>query len=172
MARTPSAVTDSIEPTPVVERPPASDPRARHDLPDVLVGELVGLSVDDRTPLVAYAGQPGTAAIRAIAAVEIRGNMIGSRVVLSFEGADPLKPIVMGVVRKAGRWPTDDPPRQVSIEADGERLLIDAARELVLRCGKASITLTSSGKILIEGTSVSSRASGVVRVKGGSIELN
>jgi hypothetical protein len=42
----------------------------------------------------------------------------------------------------------------------------------VLRCGKASITLTSAGKVLIRGTYVLSRSSGVNKIKGGSIQLN
>jgi hypothetical protein len=41
-----------------------------------------------------------------------------------------------------------------------------------LRCGKSSITLTRAGKVLIEGEYISSRSSGVNRIKGGSIQLN
>jgi hypothetical protein len=41
-----------------------------------------------------------------------------------------------------------------------------------LQCGKASITLTRAGKVLINGAYVSSRSSGVNRLKGGSIQLN
>ena len=44
--------------------------------------------------------------------------------------------------------------------------------QLVLRCGKASITLTKAGKVLIDGSHVLSRSSGVNRVKGGSVQLN
>jgi hypothetical protein len=42
----------------------------------------------------------------------------------------------------------------------------------VLRCGQASVTLTKAGKVLIRGTYVSSRSSGVNRIKGGSVQLN
>jgi len=42
----------------------------------------------------------------------------------------------------------------------------------VLRCGKASITLTREGKVLIHGSYISSRSTGVNRVKGGSVQLN
>jgi hypothetical protein len=42
----------------------------------------------------------------------------------------------------------------------------------VLQCGKASITLTKAGKVLIQGSYVSSRSTGVNRVKGGSVQLN
>jgi hypothetical protein len=49
---------------------------------------------------------------------------------------------------------------------------VTAGSQLVLRCGKASITLTAAGKVLIEGAYVSSRSSGALRLKGGSIQLN
>jgi hypothetical protein len=43
---------------------------------------------------------------------------------------------------------------------------------MVFRCGKASITLTCDGKILLRGTYVSNRSSGVVRIKGGAVHIN
>ena len=55
---------------------------------------------------------------------------------------------------------------------DGERLVVAAKEQLVLRCGKAKITLTQAGKVLIEGTYVSTRATGVNRVKGGVVQIN
>ena len=60
----------------------------------------------------------------------------------------------------------------MEVDADGQRLMITAKEQLILRCGKASITLTKAGKVLIQGTYVSNRSSGVMRVKGGSIQLN
>jgi hypothetical protein len=60
----------------------------------------------------------------------------------------------------------------VEVDTDGERLLVTAKEQLVLRCGKATITLTKAGKVLIQGTYVSSRSSGVNRIKGGSVQLN
>ena len=61
---------------------------------------------------------------------------------------------------------------EVEVDADGERLMVSAKEQLVLRCGKASITLTKEGKVLIQGAYVSSRSSGVNRIKGGSVQLN
>jgi hypothetical protein len=89
-----------------------------------------------------------------------------------FEAGNPARPIVMGVLRGGAEWPLDDRPGTVEVDADGERLVIRAQTQLVLRCGRASITLTSAGKVLLEGTYVSSRSSGVNRIKGGSIQLN
>jgi phage baseplate assembly protein gpV len=104
--------------------------------------------------------------------VDLHGAHIGHQVVLMFDGGDPAKPIVMGVLRDAAGWPLDDQPGTVQVDADGERLVVRARTQLVLRCGRASITLTSAGKVLVEGTYVSSRSTGVNRIKGGSIQLN
>jgi hypothetical protein len=93
-------------------------------------------------------------------------------VTLMFEGADPYRPIVMGVLRDVAGWPLPDRPAAVEVDADGERLVVSAQESLVLRCGKASITLTKAGKVLIEGAYVLSRSSGVNRIKGGAVQLN
>jgi uncharacterized protein DUF6484 len=138
----------------------------------VIVGELVGMADGGRTPLVVYPGQPGSAAIAARSVVDLRGAHIGKPVVLVFQGGDPEVPIVLGVVRAAEAWPLDQKPGQVEVEADGERLTVTAKEELVLRCGEASITLTKAGKVLIHGRYVSSRSSGVNRIKGGSVHIN
>jgi hypothetical protein len=66
----------------------------------------------------------------------------------------------------------EHPPGQVEVDADGERMIVAAREQLVLRCGKASITLTKAGKVLIQGDYVLSRSSGVNRIKGGSVQLN
>jgi hypothetical protein len=104
--------------------------------------------------------------------VDLHGAHIGRPVVLMFEGDDPCQPIVMGVIREPEAWPLPDTPAQVEVDADGERMVMTAKEQLVLRCGKASITLTKAGKVLIQGTYVSSRSSGVNRIKGGSVQLN
>jgi hypothetical protein len=55
---------------------------------------------------------------------------------------------------------------------DGKRVTFDAREEIVLRCGKASITLTKAGKVLIRGAYLLNRSSGVNRIKGGSVQIN
>ena len=141
-------------------------------LPSALVGELVALSGNDRTPLVLVPGQDGGAALRARSTIDLHGGHVGQQVLLVFERGDPARPIVTGLLRNGLAWPLADPPGHVEVDAGGERLLVSATKELVLRCGKASITLTAGGKVLIAGDYVSSRATGVNRVKGGSVQLN
>src|SRR6186713_1542124 len=71
----------------------------------VVTGELIAIADEGQTPLVVFAGQTGTAAVRARSVVDLHGAHIGRRVVLMFENADPAQPIVMGVLRGAQGWP-------------------------------------------------------------------
>jgi len=96
-----------------------------------------------------------------------------------FEGGDPRKPIVMGLIQHLEESQSDfprrvsnEPQNPLEVQVDDERLVLTAKREIVLRCGKASITLTRAGKILIHGEYLLSRASGVNRIKGGSVQIN
>jgi Domain of unknown function (DUF6484) len=146
-----------------------SPPLARVD--SVVIGQLVGFQGDD-IPLVTFADQPGTAAVVARTVVDLRGDHIGANVVLQFEGGDPRKPLIMGRLRKPSTWPLSTQPDNVHIDADGNRFVLNAKHEITLRCGKASITLTKAGKVLIQGAYLLSRSSGVNRIKGGSVQIN
>ena len=137
----------------------------------VRTGELIALTPDGGLPVLLVSGPESTGALVGRSVVDLHGAHIGAQVVLSFENGDPALPIVMGVLARPS-WPSEVQPAQVTLEADGMRMVVDARDELVLRCGKASITLKRSGKVTIEGTSVLTRATGVIRIKGGSIELN
>lgn len=156
---------------PLVEAP-VSRPVEPLPAAGVQFGELVALTNEGRTPLVLFSGQPGSAAIAARTTVDLHGGHIGKQVVLMFEAGNPARPIIMGVLREGEGWPLEQKPHQVEIDADGERMIVSAHEQLVLRCGKASITLTKAGKVLIKGSYVLSRSSGVNRVKGGSVLLN
>jgi hypothetical protein len=59
-----------------------------------------------------------------------------------------------------------------AIEIDGKTLEFTGRESVTLRCGQASITLTEDGKILIRGTYLQSRSSGVNRIQGGSVQVN
>jgi hypothetical protein len=162
------ARSDSVRPDAV--RPDGA--RAEASIAGVRVGTLVGMTDEGRTPLVIFLGQRGSAAVGARAVLDLHGEHIGRDVVLMFEDGDPGRPIVLGCLPRAEGWPLSERPGQVEVDADGERLMVSAKEQLVLRCGKASITLTKEGKVLIQGAYVSSRSSGVNRIKGGSVQLN
>jgi len=138
----------------------------------VVVGELLGIREETRTPLVSFVQQVGTAAIPARSVVDLRADHIGKRIVLMFEEADPARPIVIGVLQSDHDLSLPPVSGQVEVESDGERVIVSAKNELVLRCGKASITLTKEGRLLLRGTHLSTHASGVNRIKGGSVQIN
>jgi hypothetical protein len=55
---------------------------------------------------------------------------------------------------------------------DGRKFTFDAKEQIVLRCGKSSITLTRTGKVLIKGAYLLNRSSGINLIKGASVKLN
>ena len=131
------------------------------------VCELVGLTDDGSVAFVMDSQRPGGAALRARSVVDLQARDIGRQVVVLFATSGSEDAVVMGVIRShpAGA-------QMLEMEADGQRLIVCANKQLVLRCGRASITLTSAGKVLIEGSYILSKSSGVNRIKGGSVQLN
>jgi hypothetical protein len=138
----------------------------------VVTGTLIAFKDNGRTPLVLFPGQPGAAAVPAAAILDLHENHIGRQVILAFEYGSAARPVIMGLLRGSQGWPAEELPGSVEVDADGQRLVVSAQNQLVLRCGSASITLTKDGKVLIQGSYVSSRSSGVMRIKGGSVQIN
>lgn len=138
----------------------------------VRVGRLVALKDDGTVPLVVFEGQPTSAAIAAKATLDLHASHIGRDVVLMFDSGDAMRPVILGCLHDP--YESSGPARSghVDVDADGQRLVVSAKEQLVLRCGKASITLTRSGKVLLQGTYISNRSSGVLRLKGGAVQIN
>jgi len=122
------------------------------------------------TALVTFSGQPDRAQLGARTVVDLHGSHIGGEVILMFEDGDPARPIVVGCMKRS--FPEEAPDSSLEVDVDGRRLLIAAKDEMVLRCGKASITLTRAGKIIIDGAYVSNRSSGVLKLKVGAVHIN
>jgi hypothetical protein len=57
-------------------------------------------------------------------------------------------------------------------DVDGQRVRVQAQREVVIACGKASITLRANGRVIIKGTHVESDSEGTNRIKGGQVRIN
>ena len=162
----------NIAPVVEVEEQQVQGTRARASLPGAVIGILIGFKDEGCTPLVLFPGQSSSAAVAAASAIDVYGTHIGRQVVLIFENGDPRRPIIMGLLKSAQAWQLPEQPGQIEVEADGARLIVTAKEQLVLRCGEASITLTKAGKVLIQGAYVSHRSSGVMRIKGGSVQIN
>ncbi|GJL49595.1 MAG: hypothetical protein NPIRA01_08220 [Nitrospirales bacterium] len=103
--------------------------------------------------------------------VPITQKDVGREVLVVFESGETKTPFIVGLL-----WNQEhNPPAQtksITAKVDGEQVVIEGKKEIVLKCGKSSITLTKAGKILIRGAYLSSRSSGVNRLKGGSVQLN
>jgi hypothetical protein len=137
----------------------------------LVICELLALTDNGNTALLAMPGREAQAT-PALSVVDLHGAHIGMRVAVAFESSGARRPIVMGVLRGQEAWPLESKPVQVDVDVDGQRMVISANEQLVLRCGRASITLTKAGKVLIEGSYLLSHSSGANRIKGGSVQLN
>jgi hypothetical protein len=137
-----------------------------------VIGTLQGFDLLEQPLVASLATSPGQVLI-ARTTVPLSRSMIGRSVVVVFEGADPLRPIILRVIE--ARALVEDEPvteRDVATRTDGERHLITAEREIVLQCGEASITLTRAGKVIIKGNYILSRSTGCNKIKGAAIDIN
>lgn len=145
----------------------------------IIVAEITGESADGR-PLLRWG--KGRAKARPARVVWMQSPpqwsaCKGLRAIAGFEDGDPEKPILLGLLDSPPpaeeiEEPADATDRPDQVLIDGKRMVLSADKEIVLKCGKASITLTRAGKILFRGAYVLSRSSGVNRIKGGSVQIN
>jgi Domain of unknown function (DUF6484) len=144
-------------------------------------GRVVG--IDDGRPLVDYPGNTlGPLAARFTASLPPDGLRRaadgGEEVLLAFDRNDRARPVIVGIVQSRIAEPEQhedinlDPDQLPELKVDGRRIAIEAREEIVLRCGKASITLTRAGKVIIRGAYLLNRSTGVNRIKGGSVQIN
>jgi hypothetical protein len=168
---------------------------------EVLLGTLVGFAEDGK-PLVAHPLLTNTKPVAAISTQALNHQHIGRQIALMFANQSVDQPIIMGIIHSplyslldnlavadlstqnntadtdsvVFESPLADRNTQANsdeiLRVDGKRVLIEGQEEITLTCGAASITLTKAGKILIRGTYLQSRSSGVNRILGGSVQVN
>ena len=146
------------------------------------LGRIVAVDNDCHI-LVEFDGSTGPTAARLAIAVD-RQRLERARVkrevtVLGFEGGDPRRPIVLGLVplpepgALAAPVPANPTAREViQADVDGRRVRIEGQDEIVFQCGKASVTLRRNGKVVIRGTYVETQSEGTNRIKGGQVQIN
>src|SRR5438477_4944779 len=141
--------------------PVAATPSSAPGLAGAVTARLQGFDLEDRPQLVGLPDLPNEI-VTARTTVPLSRTQLGAAVVVVCERGDMRLPIVVGVIqhKSPGGAPAAAAPRQVSVQADEDRILLSANREIVLSCGDARITLTRAGKVLIEGRYVMSRSSG------------
>jgi len=179
-------------PQAALERAPEATPAlvVEAGASSVTVGRMLAGS-SATAPLVDFPGNTkgplrGRAAVALDAPAIHRAVATGQGVVLVFENGDRRLPIVMGLI-STGQAPTPFQELLVSarptndsrtdgarLEArlDGERVVLEGKREVVLKCGEASITLRSDGKMVLRGAYIETYAKGVNRIKGASVKIN
>jgi len=155
-----------------------------------VVGRVVALERVGRVS-VEYDGVSEPVPARYVAAVRLEQLREAAKhkqgVLLVFEGADILKPIVVGLLVDDDDRTQQELPEVHSLEAsepsapaaaeatarvDGKRVHVTASDEIVLVCGEASITLRRNGRVVIRGAYVETRARGTNRIKGGNVRIN
>ena len=164
---------------------------------EIIIGTITGLDHQGKV-LVDFSGNPKNTAITAISTTSINLQNSGRQVALLFENNDLSKPVIVGLIHNPlqdildnfeitnTENPIDDntdselntnndntmTTKVDDMLIDGERVVFEAKKEIVLKCGESSITLTKAGKILIKGKYLLNRSSGVNRIMGGSVQIN
>lgn len=165
----------------------------------IVIGVVAAIDAQGH-PLVDFQGNPAADPIEALTTIALSKSHISRQVALLFNNGNLAEPVIMGLIhnpldellenfdlipadtaenspfpvsRNEVRTPAEikrDDENMVFV--DGQRISIEGAEEVTFKCGKASITLTKSGKILIRGTYLLNRSSGVNRILGGSVQIN
>ena len=112
------------------------------------------------------------------AAELIARENVGREVLLLFEEGNRDRPIVVAWMVAPGgasvaidaRLPEPEAEREARV--DGKRVVIEARQEILLRCGKGYILIREDGRIVIKGTDLLSRSSGINKIKGGAVRIN
>jgi hypothetical protein len=144
---------------------------ARHHRPGMSLGRLTAFDAD-AWPLITLNDGTASTPLRALSCVKLQPDDIGRDVCVVF--AADRQAVVMGILNRNEESARSVPAQEIAyeLEIDGQVVTLRAREKLVIKCGKASVTLTKAGKVLINGEYVVSRARGINAIKGGAIELN
>jgi len=81
--------------------------------------------------------------------------------------------VLIGLLReRVGSKARDAGPGELTVTVDGETLQLDAEKQIVLRCGKASLMLRRDGRVILSGTYVVSCSRGPNKIKGATVAIN
>lgn len=157
------SVLDAVLESMSASETPAEAPRTPAIAPGLRSARLV--SLDKRRATVTLRGH--TAPINADIAPEVEDALLalaqrqGDGVLVEvFEGD---KPVIVGVLQTKL-------PHEVHVKADVIHL--DAAKELVLRAGRAALRLREDGDVELVGTRISASSRGLFRLVGRILRLN
>lgn len=128
----------------------------------VLCGEIAAVAADGAFTVDFPGNELGPLRARTI-----REDLwLGAKVLLAFDGGDPTRPIVVGVLsdrlQAQGR----------TIHLKAARIHLQATDEFSIECGEAKVEAARDGKLKLKGRDVVSRASRSNKVQGSTVRLN
>jgi hypothetical protein len=91
---------------------------------------------------------------------------LGATVLLGFDGSDPTRPIILGILHDRVR--NDGEP----LHLKASRIVFEAKEELTVQCGESSIETRRDGKVSIKGRDVLSRATRSNKIRGATVMIN
>jgi len=131
---------------------------------------------EDRSPLLEMVGTRPGVLLPARTTAALSDELVGRQVAVMFEEGDPDRPVIMGVIEAPPRTFVTEAeeamPIPLTVNVDKKRIVLRASEEIVLECGGSRIVLDKTGKIVIHGDRLLSRARSVNRIKGGSVQIN
>lgn len=151
----------------------ATERSARSPIEGIVVARVAGHD-DAGQPLIDFAANPIGEPLACRSLVPLAPDAVDREVAVMFEQGDLRRPIVLGVMASFERPPVEieTPLDEFEREVDDEQIVLATEKRLVVRCGKASLTLTPAGKIILRGEYVLTRANGMNRIQGGSVQIN
>ena len=160
----------------LVSPAPLSQPSTPVAEPALQIGSLVGIDDQSRALVRVGGREPVVARCTVARPASLEAGVAQAVPVLLFlEDGDADKPVIVGFVMDAlapAQPLLDMIASPTGATADGKRLQFEASEEVVLKCGKGSITLQANGRVVIKGTELVSRASGANKIRGASVNIN
>jgi hypothetical protein len=152
-----------------------------HDAIGFRVGQIVRITKEGRAVVDYPDNTAGPVETRSVVDSQSKHHKSSEEsipVLLAFERGDPTLPIIVGIIHDTlyPKFPSQEialpiqRPRDAIL--DGKKIVFDAKEEIVLRCGKSSVTLKKDGKVVVKGTQIISRASAINNIKGASVRIN
>ena len=146
------------------------------------VGQIIDISIDGKLTVDYPENRSGPIVARCIDGLLNYADCKQSlpvSVLLLFEGNDFALPVIIGKLSDTipvADYVIEDGQLASNLSrflsVDGEAVVLEASREIVLRCGKSSIFLRKNGKIVVKGTEIISRSSGKNKLKGATVNIN
>jgi hypothetical protein len=108
--------------------------------------------------------------------IEILPEHKNKEVLIVFDRNNPKAPIITGLIQEKENHDYENPSLRrnniINFLIDDDRVELSAKKEIVLRCGKSSVTLKKDGRIAIKGTQITSRASSLNKIRGAAVRIN